>query len=118
MERKILLASRHEELRAALRRDLRPGFKIKWIHAHADLLLEILEHDYDAIIYDLEISNGNGEKIVKIIKKIRPKVKLIVLSDDPSTELGGRILQQGVAYYGVKPVSTESIKQVLLSRRT
>jgi DNA-binding NtrC family response regulator len=74
-----------------------------------DLLLEVLENDYNLIIFDLEISKLNGLKTVKILRKIRPKVSLVVISGDPSKELGGKILQEGVAYYAIKPINPEAI---------
>lgn len=74
-----------------------------------DFLLEILEHDYPVVIYDLKRDCLNNVKMVRIIKKIRPKISLIVISDDASEVLGGKVLQEGVAYYGVKPINAEML---------
>ncbi|MFQ5770456.1 MAG: response regulator [bacterium] len=116
MEGKILIACRGDECRAKLLNLLTsPRLTLRAICEEADLLLEMLERDYHVIIYDLEISKLDGLKMVKILRKIRPKVALVVISRNPSKELGGKILQEGVAYYGVKPINPEAIKEAVLS---
>lgn len=80
-----------------------------------DLLTKIIEEDYDIIFYDLEISNTDGVKIVKILRRIRPKNPLVVISNDSSIELGGKILQENVAYYALKPINPDAIGQALFA---
>ncbi|MFQ5649300.1 MAG: response regulator [bacterium] len=80
----------------------------------ADLLLELLEHDYGVVIYSLESSQLDGLKMVKIIRRIRPKIPLVVISNDPSTELGGRVLQEGVIYYAMKPVNLLTLRETII----
>jgi DNA-binding NtrC family response regulator len=79
----------------------------------ADLLLKLLDDHYDALIYDLDFSTLDSLKMVKILRKLRPKVSLVVISNDASKELGGRILQEGVVYFGIKPVYSETVINVL-----
>lgn len=116
MKGKILVACGDDECRNELLNSFRgSGLRFHSIWEDADLILEVLESDYDLIIYDLEISNLDGLKMVKILRKIRPKVSLIVFSKDPSTELGGKILQEGVSYYAVKPIDTNVIKKAIFA---
>lgn len=116
MDGKIVIACVDDECRTHLLAALKPhGLSFHSVSEDADLLLEVLEKDFDIIIYDLEIANLDGVKMVKILRKIRPKVALVVISNDPSTELGGKILQEGVAYYAVKPINPEAVKGAVLS---
>ncbi|MFQ5824788.1 MAG: response regulator [bacterium] len=116
MEGKILIACVDDDCRDNLLKLLTDrGLTLRTIRKDVDLLLEVLERDYDVIIYDLEISRFNGLKMVKILRKIRPKVSLVVISNNPSKEMGGRILQEGVAYYAVKPINHEAIKEAVLA---
>ncbi len=81
----------------------------------ADLLMEVLERDYDVVFYDLEISNLNGDafKMIKILRRIRPKLSLIVISNDSSKEVGGKILQEGITYYALKPINLHAMTEAL-----
>ena len=109
-----MVASRDE----ACQKNLFETFKDQKLTIHcapdeAGLLLTLLENDYDALIYDLEFSQLDALKMVKILRKIRPKLSLVVLSSDASKELGGRVLQEGVAYFGIKPIHTQVLRNVL-----
>lgn len=116
MEGNILIACRDNECRDNILKLLAGrGLTVYSVGEHLDLLLEVLERDYDLIIYDLEISNLIGLKMVKILRKIRPKVSLVVISNDPVKELGGKILQEGVAYYAVKPINFDAFKEAVLA---
>ncbi len=115
MEGKVLVASRDEGCQKILC-DLFKSQKltVKVVADEADLLLAILNDDYVALIYDLDFSQLNSLKMVKILRKIRPKISLVVLSNDPSKELGGKILQEGVTYFGTKPIYPEAISKAVL----
>lgn len=115
MEGRILISCREKESCNQIIH-LFSGQKLQFscVQDDADLLLEAIEGDYQAIIFDLQNSILDGLKMVKILKKIRPKISLVVISDNPSKKLGGQILQQGVAYYTVKPFRPEAIKQAVL----
>ena len=114
MDGKILISCRDEECRNLLL-NLFSGkeLQLSTVVDDADFLLEVLERDYQVIIYDLDDSTINGLKMVRILRKIRPKVSLVVISNNASKKLGGKILQEGVAYYAVKPIITDAIEQVV-----
>ncbi|MFQ5771343.1 MAG: response regulator [bacterium] len=115
MQGKILIACCDECRNNLLKLLTCRNLTINSIWEDADLLLEVLERDYGVIIYDLEISKLDGLKMVKILRKIRPKVSLVIISNDPSKELGGKILQEGVAYYAVKPMNPEAIIETVFN---
>lgn len=116
MHGKILIACRDKSCRKQLLNLFAiEGCTVNSILDETDLLLEILDRDYDVLIYDLAQSKFNGLKSVKILKKIRPKLSLVVISDNPSKEFGGKVLQEGVVYYDVKPIHSEAIKQAVFN---
>ena len=83
------------------------------LNNHVDLILHLLEHDCQAAIYGLELPLDMGLKIVQILRKIRPKLPLIVVSDEIKDGIGGKILQEGVSYYTLRPVSPERLNEVM-----
>lgn len=116
---KVLIACRDDEFCKKVHEELKQeGLTICSVYQEGDLLLEVLEQDFNVIIYDLDLSQLNGLKMVKILRRIRPKVTLIVIGSNPSTDLGARILEEGVGYYGVKPVSFQAIKEAVVRALT
>ncbi|NIR50045.1 response regulator [candidate division KSB1 bacterium] len=116
MKGNILIACRDNECRIHLLRMLsKPTVTVDSVTEDEDVLLQMLEKDYDALIVDLDMLSFDGLKMVKILRRMRPKVPLVVISNDPSKELGGKILQEGVIYYAVKPVHLEAVKQAVLN---
>ena len=114
MKKKIIISCRDQKCLEGLREILAElNLEITAVESHADLLLEVLNRDYDTAIYGFDNAKGIGLKIVKILKKIRPKVPLIVISDDPSSALGGKVLQEGVAYYALKPLNPEAMRNAV-----
>lgn len=97
--------------------DLLHGRKLETtrVDDEADLLLALLEKEYRVVIYDLENSNLDCVKMVRIIRRLRPKIPLLAISNDPSRELGGRILQEGVAYYAVKPIEASFVSEAIVA---
>ncbi|MFQ5705977.1 MAG: response regulator [bacterium] len=116
MEARVLLVCNDENCRKGLMHLFKgSGLSIHGVLGDADLLLEILDREYDLVIYDLESSNKDGLKLIKIMRRIRPKVPLLVISSDPSKKLGGKVLQEGVTYYSVKPIEPAGFKEAVLT---
>lgn len=114
MNANILVACGDEACRKILEDLLkRQRLIFQTVSDDADLLLALLDNDYLALIYDLDFSVLDSLKMVKILRKLRPKISLMVISDDPSKELGGKVLQEGVAYYGIKPIYEPAFCNVL-----
>ncbi|MFQ5454346.1 MAG: hypothetical protein ACE5D6_09200, partial [Candidatus Zixiibacteriota bacterium] len=75
MEGKILIGCREEASRKQLMKLFSGrGLSLCTLVNDVDFLLEVLERDYQVIIYDMEMSAFDGLKMVKILRKIRPKV--------------------------------------------
>lgn len=113
---KILIACGDEVCRSKLLNVISgKGLYLNSVWEDADLLLEVLDRDYDVIVYDLDISDFNGLKMVRIIRKIRRKVSLMVISKNPSNELGGKVLQEGIAFHAVKPIDPAEVEKALFT---
>lgn len=89
------------------------GFECDVTSTSADLLYQLLQTDYEMVVVDLDLPCAGDAKMVGVVRRMRPKVPVVVLSSDASVELGGRILQEGVAYYSVKPAAKETLGNVL-----
>lgn len=78
-----------------------------------DALLTVVEQNVGLVIIDLSIDESAGVKTVEILRKIRPRLPLVVLSGDRSLEAGRQVLQHGVFYYLLKPVDLEELDQII-----
>jgi DNA-binding NtrC family response regulator len=79
----------------------------------SDALLAVIEHDVALVILDLSIAEPSGSKTIEILRKIRPRLPLVVLSGDRSLEAGRQVLQHGVFYYLLTPFEGNELDQIV-----
>jgi len=79
----------------------------------ASFLLEIQEHDYALAICDCSNSISECFKWVKVIKKIRPKVPLIVISSEIDKTSGGKLYEERIYHLCEKPLDKDYLKEIL-----
>ncbi len=78
-----------------------------------DFLLAIQENDYVAIIFDLHMKGIEAVKTIRLIRRMRPKIPLIVIATKINKNIGGQILNEGVFHIIVSPPSKESLRTAL-----
>lgn len=77
------------------------------------ILLELQENDYRIIICDCSDNLQKCSNWIKVIKKIRPKIPLIVLTREIDKATGGKLYQEGILNLCEKPISKNYLKEVL-----
>jgi DNA-binding NtrC family response regulator len=77
------------------------------------LILELQENDYITVLCDCVDSFQKCIKWIKIIKKMRPKVPIIVISGGIDKSTGGILYQEGIFDLCEKPLSKDYLKEVL-----
>ena len=80
-----------------------------------DFLLNVQESDYKAIIFDMNMSNYEGVKTIRLIRRMRPKIPLITLVDKIDKKIGGQILSEGVFQLVMSPPSKENLRATLMT---
>jgi DNA-binding NtrC family response regulator len=80
-----------------------------------DFLLNVQENDYKAIIFDLNMSNYEGVKTIRLIRRMRPKIPLITLVEKIDKKSGGQILSEGVFQLVMSPPSKENLRATLMT---
>ncbi len=88
-------------------------YSLTWVGDSGDLLLKILDKDIDLAIIDENLTGMAGSKLIKIIKKSRPRIPLIIISSGNSKEELARVLEQGVFYFIIKPINGEELKEAV-----
>jgi len=91
------------------------GNKVVCVNETSDFLLEILDKRVDLTIIDVNLSGLPTAKTIQIFKKCRPRIPVIVISDDYSVETGSSIMEHGVFYYLYKPIEPDSLREIVQS---
>ncbi len=77
------------------------------------MILELQENDYKVILCDCSENFQKCSNWIKVIKKIRPKVPLIVFTKGMDKSTGGKLYQEGIFDLCEKPLSKDYLKEVL-----
>ena len=89
------------------------GLKAIAVECGSDAMLAVAEENIGLLILDISVQEPSGTKTVEILRKMRPRLPVIVLSDDHSVEAGRKILQHGVFYYFLKPLNLDELDQIV-----
>lgn len=79
----------------------------------SELILEVIGRELDLVIIDTNLKGLHPAKTVQIVKRCRPSLPVIVISDDYTVATGSRIMEQGVFYYMYKPVEMEQLGELV-----
>ena len=111
----ILIGSSERELKDSLGTYITGifGKQVLGVDDTADLLLQVIDKDLDLAIIDTNLKGLPVAKTVQIIKNCRPRIPVIIISEDYSVSTGSRIMEQGVFYYMYKPVDMDSLREII-----
>jgi DNA-binding NtrC family response regulator len=79
----------------------------------SDYLLNVLDKMLSLLVYDCTNLEQESLKWIKVIRKIRPKLPLIVISKEFDPKVGGELYDEGTFYYQQQPVNGDVISDVL-----
>lgn len=77
------------------------------------MILELQENDYKVILCDCSDNFQKCSNWIKVIKKIRPKIPLIVFTEEIDKSTGAKLYQEGIFDLCEKPLSKDYLKEVL-----
>jgi DNA-binding NarL/FixJ family response regulator len=84
--KRILIADAHPNMVAGVRQLLKELFEVSVMVADVPSLSDaVVRSDYDLVIADISIPRISGENVVRLLKRLRPDLRLIILSvhDEP-----------------------------------
>ena len=113
----ILIGSSDKNLQQNLAELLAENFdaKVLCVRESSDFLLEILDKNVMLTIIDINLIGLPVAKTIQILKKCRPRIPVIVLSDDYTVATGSSIMEQGIFYYMYKPLEADRFKEIVRS---
>jgi len=82
-------------------------------NSNTSALLKVLDQNIELLIVDLDMSKNTGLDFIQIVRKTRPRLPIIVLSENPTIETIQEILNMGVYYWTFKPVLPNEINKFI-----
>jgi DNA-binding NtrC family response regulator len=89
------------------------GMKVSSKSNLANFLLSLQENDYQVAMLDCNHMDSENLKWVKVVRRIRPKIPLIIFSDEVDQKTGGKIYDEGTFYLCIRPVNKRILHDIL-----
>ncbi len=122
--KRILLADDHSFIRLGLIQILKdeyPSVEIKEVEDGDTLVKEVMKHDWDLLISDLDMPGRTGLKALEQIKLIKPDLPVLILSIYAEDLYAVRVLKAGASGYMTKNAAPyeliTAIHRILLGRK-
>ncbi|MBN2000295.1 response regulator [candidate division KSB1 bacterium] len=104
-ERIVIGSIDYDVIRALGRRFNSDEYELVFVQKGVNILHEILEKEVDMLILDLEISGTMNVEILPVIRRLRPKLPIVLITDDFTHQIRQVAAQLGVTYQAFKPMS-------------
>ncbi len=79
----------------------------------ASLLLAVHENDYQVAILDCEIIEPMCIKWIRFIRRLYPKLSVVVLCNEIDLNQGAKIYEEKIFYLGLHPLDRQNFQDVL-----
>ncbi len=91
--------------------------EITFVQRGTRVLQEILERHIDLLILDVELAGMMGTEILPLIKKLRPRLPVILITDDMNKRVRQMAAELGVTYQAFKPISSHETDAIRAATR-
>lgn len=113
---RILIADDHAVVRRGLRETLGEAFpRATFGEAKAaqEALESVMHQDWDVLILDISMPGKSGLEILDDLRRLRPKLPVLLLSMHPEGQFARRALKAGAAGYLTKESAPEELKEAV-----
>jgi two-component system, NarL family, invasion response regulator UvrY len=113
---RVLIADDHAVFRRGLKETLAEAFSAV-VFGEARTAQEALDHvrrqNWDVVILDISMPGKSGLDILDELKRLRPKLPILLLSMHPEQQFARRALKAGAAGYLTKDGVPEELKEAI-----
>src|SRR5574338_412581 len=89
------------------------GYRVSVAGTCADALLQARAHQYNAVLLDLGLPDGDGSSVLRTLQEQQPQLPVIILTAFTSTDRTVGSLTQGAFAYLTKPYNRDELRAVL-----
>ncbi len=114
MEASVVVATHDFAVRDVLDRFFtNRNYSVSFEQMGSKAILKLLEKPIDIFILDLDDDDNSTLDIIDVIRRTRPRLPIVVLSDSTSLDRVRRLSEAGVFYCAMKPVQIMEIEKVV-----
>jgi DNA-binding NtrC family response regulator len=111
--RKVLVVDDEAVVVNSIRKILaRKGFAVEEAFTCKDALTQVFSHDYDLVLLDMKMTDGNGMDVLQRIKAKRPDLRVVIVTGYASIDTAVEAIQKGASDYMPKPFTPEELYTV------
>ncbi len=110
---KILIIDDEISIRSLFKRILKDEYIIKECGDGVAGLKMVREEDFDLIFLDIKLPFSDGFDIMKKIKEIKPNIKIIIMTGDPSKENIKKTKEISADGFIAKPFNIMELKEIV-----
>jgi DNA-binding response OmpR family regulator len=113
---RIIVASSDDGLRRFLAHILEGiSEDVRTVSRSGELLKSVLDTDYDVVVITLDLGGMSGLETLPILKRLRPKTPVLMLSEDNSVDLRGEAIETGALHYFMLPINPPALISAILA---
>jgi DNA-binding NtrC family response regulator len=90
----------------------RKGFAIEEAFTCKDALAQVFSNNYDLVLLDMKMSDGNGMDVLQRIKAKRPDLRVVIVTGYASIDTAVEAIQKGASDYMPKPFTPDELYTV------
>jgi DNA-binding NtrC family response regulator len=108
--KRVLVADDEAVVVNSIRKILsRKGYAVEEAFTCKDALAQVFTHDYDLVLLDMRMSDGNGMDVLQKIKAKRPDLRVVIVTGYASIDTAVEAIQKGASDYMPKPFTPDEL---------
>jgi DNA-binding NtrC family response regulator len=110
LARKVLVVDDEAVVVNSIRKILtRKGFSVEEAFTCKDALAQVFSRNYDLVLLDMRMSDGNGMDVLQRIKAKRPELRVVIVTGYASIDTAVEAIQKGASDYMPKPFTPDEL---------
>lgn len=87
------------------------------VNRGGEVLLTLLDVDFQLIVLDTDLDGISGTEVFPIIRRIRPRIPVIITSSNLTLDQGKELAENGVLYRLSKPINLDEAREIVKAFR-
>ena len=89
------------------------GYRVEMAKVVSEMIRKVRNGNIQVVLLDDEIEGVKACDVVPLLKKINPKIQIIVISSEESIGIVKRLRGAGIFYQAMKPVDLEELRSAV-----
>jgi len=89
------------------------GYRVEVVRILSEMIRKVRNGNIDVVLLDDEIEGVRACDVVALLKRINPRIQVIMISSEESLDLARRLRGAGIFYQAMKPVDLEEIRSAV-----